>query len=70
MMARLADERIVQSRRIFLSSIKLGSVEVKNVEAFVIPGVNEGLLGMSFFKKFKFQIDLENSELILNNAPS
>ncbi len=69
-MSTMADGRLVQSRQVFLSSIKLENAEVKNVTAYMIPGINEellggGLLGMAFLENFKFQIDTENSELIL-----
>ena len=64
-MIRVADERLVPARQVTLSSIKLENAEAKDVDAHVLSGVNEGLLGMSFLENFKFQIDTENSELIL-----
>jgi len=66
----LADGREVPGKMIKLDSIGLGEVKAENVETAVIFQENafsgfDGLLGMSFLKLFKFEINLEKSKLIL-----
>jgi len=66
---KVADGRTVTARFIVLASVNVQGVEAKNVEAAVLLGVKDnikdGLLGMSFLKRFKFQIDTVNNKLIL-----
>lgn len=55
---------------IALDKVRLGEVEIPLVEASVNPadmGPIDGLLGMSFFSNFKFEIDQANS--LLNLRP-
>lgn len=66
------DLRIVDT---VLSSIKVERVEAKDVDAELsldeIPQLDgDGLLGMSFLKRFKFQIDSVNKKLILEEKKS
>ena len=65
----VADGRTVKAIFIVLDSVNVQGVEAKNVEAAVLLGVKndikDGLLGMSFLKRFKFQIDTANNKLIL-----
>lgn len=67
----VADGRKVQAKFVRLESIKVESAEVENVAAAVLledaegSGFYDGLLGMSFLKKFNFKVDRENNRLIL-----
>jgi len=66
----LADGREVPGKMLELDSIGIGEVKANDVEAAVIYQENaflgfDGLLGMSFLKLFKFEIDLDKSKLIL-----
>lgn len=67
----LADGRQVNAKRINLSSVQIERVEAKNVEAAVMLddigdiGFGDGLLGMSFLKKFNFRVDYRERKLIL-----
>jgi clan AA aspartic protease (TIGR02281 family) len=62
----LADGRKVPANPIILNSIKVGEVEVKNVEAAVLKETQEeqGLLGMSFLDNFIVKIDAKNNRLV------
>ncbi|MBN1913743.1 MAG: retroviral-like aspartic protease family protein [Candidatus Omnitrophica bacterium] len=68
---QLVDGRKIDARYIILDSIKIQDMEAREVEAAVLlediddPSLNDGLLGMSFFKKFNFKIDQKNKKLIL-----
>lgn len=66
----LADGREVSGKIFKLDTISIGKVKVSDVQAAVIFQENtfqgfDGLLGMSFLKLFKFEINLEKSKLIL-----
>ncbi len=71
MKVRLADGRIASAKFIIIGSLKVQDAEVKRVEACVLTSdvggadMQDGLLGMSFLKNFKFTIDQENKKLIL-----
>ena len=63
----------VKSPMIILSSVKVGTAEVKDVEAGTNPHFPEGmdgLLGMNFLNEFKMEMDRENSQLILRPLAS
>ena len=71
MRVKVADGRVLNAKHIVLKSVATQGVEVKKVDAAVLleesgslDGV-DGLLGMSFLKKFNFKIDQENKKLIL-----
>jgi clan AA aspartic protease (TIGR02281 family) len=71
MKVRLADGRIVDAKFIVIGSIKVQGVEAKRVEACVLTSdaggadMQDGLLGMSFLKYFKFTVDQKEKKLIL-----
>ena len=71
MKVRLADGRIASAKFIVIGSLKVQDAEAKRVEACVLTSdvggadMQDGLLGMSFLKNFKFTIDQENKKLIL-----
>lgn len=68
---KVADGRLVDAKLIVLKSIRVESSGAENVEAAVIPdqlastGVGNGVLGMSFLKRFNFKVDYSNKKLIL-----
>lgn len=69
----LADGREVAAKLFKLDTISIGQVKANSVEAAVIYQENtfqgfDGLLGMSFLKLFKFEINLEKSKLILQKS--
>jgi clan AA aspartic protease (TIGR02281 family) len=70
MKVRLADGRIADAKFLIIGSIKVQDVEAKNVEACVLTydvggtDMQDGLLGMSFLKRFKFTIDQKKKKLI------
>jgi len=67
----MADGRRVEAKMVVLESVKVQDAEARGVEAAVLTGKNsvaipeDGLLGMSFLKKFNFKIDQRNEKLIL-----
>jgi len=67
----MADGRRENAKMIILDSVKVQDAEVRNVEAAILPDresaamPEDGLLGMSFLKKFNFKIDQKNDKLIL-----
>ncbi|MDI6758898.1 MAG: retropepsin-like aspartic protease [Candidatus Omnitrophota bacterium] len=69
--SQLADGRVVNAKRLLIDKIKVQDVEASNVDAHVLideMGTKEmydGLLGMSFLKRFKFTIDQKERKLIL-----
>jgi len=71
-MIGVADLRVVET---VLSSIKVEGVEAKDVDVVLSlvelpPALKDGLLGMTFLKRFKFQIDSVNKKLILEEKKS
>jgi clan AA aspartic protease (TIGR02281 family) len=67
----MADGRKAEARMVILESVSVQDSEVNNIEAAVLPEKEsivipeDGLLGMSFLKKFNFKIDQKNDKLIL-----
>lgn len=67
----VADGRQVIAKRAFLSRMKVQDMEEKNVEVAIMPkeitdpSLQDGLLGMSFLRRFKFQVDYRNTKLLL-----
>ncbi len=63
----LADGRKVKAKGFFLGSIKVGEVELRDIQAAVLEEevLAVGLLGMSFLKNFLLKIDPRNQKLIL-----
>lgn len=67
---RLADGRQVDAKYILLKSVKVQNVEAENVETIVLLDEKgdlggDGLLGMSFLKRFNFKIDQKEKKLVL-----
>lgn len=71
MKTQAVDGRRINAKRIILESVQVQGVEAKNVEAVVLlddsgkPGFGDGLLGMSFLKRFNFKVDQKEKKLIL-----
>jgi clan AA aspartic protease (TIGR02281 family) len=70
---QVADGRRMFARYVLLESLSVEGVAAENVEAVIMPGgvsmdIEDGLLGMSFLKRFNFQIDAANKKLILRRS--
>lgn len=71
MKAQVADGRKVSARRVQFDTVQVEDAEAKGVEGAVLlddakdPGFGDGLLGMSFLKRFNFKIDQKEKKLIL-----
>jgi clan AA aspartic protease (TIGR02281 family) len=68
--SQVADGRILDVKGVILDSVAVESVEARDVEAVVGAfsdknGEAQGLLGMSFLKRFSFTVDSRNGKLIL-----
>lgn len=67
----VADGRRINAKRVILESVIVEGIEAKNVEAAVMlddigdSGFGDGLLGMSFLKRFNFKVDHKEKKLIL-----
>lgn len=67
----LADGRQVKAKRVILESVKVEDVEAKDVEAAVMLdevdnfAFADGLLGMSFLRRFNFKVDQKDKRLVL-----
>lgn len=66
-----ADGDKTDAKYVVLESVKVSDVEANNVEAAVLLdekkefGFKDGLLGMSFLRRFNFKFDYYNNKLIL-----
>ena len=60
---RLADGRIVGIPRVRVHSLRVGSVELRNVETLV---GEARLLGLNFLKAFHMMMDAEKGQLVLD----
>ncbi len=71
MKVQVADGRQIIAKRVILEAVKVEGVEAKSVEGAVLlddsedPGFGDGLLGMSFLKRFNFKVDQKEKKLIL-----
>ena len=71
MKVQVADGREVNVKRIILETMEVQGVAAKKVEAAVllddagVLGFGDGLLGMSFLKRFNFKVDQKEKKLIL-----
>ena len=67
----LANGSVVPAIPIILDEIRVGSVNVKNVDALVLVhdyrSYGDGLLGMSFLGHFAFELNTSRNELILRH---
>lgn len=67
----MVDGRQVNAKYIILESVAVEGTEAKNVEAAVMLDdvmelkIGDGLLGMSFLKRFNFKVDQKDKKLIL-----
>jgi clan AA aspartic protease (TIGR02281 family) len=67
----LADGRKINAKYVLLKSVTVKGVEALDVDAVVLLEDNgdkkfkDGLLGMSFLKKFSFKVDFKNKQLVL-----
>ena len=67
----LADGRKTEAKMVILESVSVQDSEVRNIEAAILSEKEsaaipeDGLLGMSFLKKFNFKIDQKYDKLIL-----
>ena len=68
----VADGSLVKAKLIALKSVKVGSAEVKNVQAAILDseaiGGVDGLLGMSFLSHFIMSVDTAGNKLILEKV--
>lgn len=70
----LADGRKSTGRYIILKSVTVGTIKAYDVEAAILnsdinePTFGDGVLGMSFLKKFDFKVSPDENKLILENA--
>lgn len=73
-LCQVADGRRVKGALTYLQSVKVGDMEAKDVEAVVLleeaggMGLGDGLLGMSFLNRFKFQVDYRKNILLLEKS--
>ena len=63
----VADGRKVKEKAFRLDSVRVGKMRAEQVEAATLTDFSEcdGLLGMSFLRRFDVQVDAENGRLIL-----
>jgi gag-polyprotein putative aspartyl protease len=68
---RLADGNQQRSPRFRFRSLRVGTIEIRDVIGSVAPGEGDLLLGQSFLSKLKsWSIDNESHMLLLNESPS
>ncbi len=68
-LATVADGRRVPSYEVTLDSIKVGPKMLSQASVAIIPytgkrGDHDGLLGMSFLKAFRYQVDLSGQKIV------
>lgn len=67
----VADGRKVDAKYAVLKSVSIEGVEAQDVEAAIIPkesvtaNFKDGVLGMSFLKRFNFKVDQDKKKIIL-----
>ena len=67
----LADGREVEAKRITIPTLRVGKFTVENVDAAVMPAElvrAAPILGMSFLRNFKFDINSETGKLTLTRV--
>jgi len=73
---QVADGRQVDAKYIVLKSVSIEGVQAQDVEATIMPkesakpNIKDGLLGMSFLKKFNFKVDQGKKKIILEKYKS
>ena len=69
--AQVADGSEAQAKRVVLKSVQVGSFAAKNVVCHVLPAENtttKGVLGSSFLKQFKSELNAGGTELSLRRS--
>ncbi|MCX5714534.1 MAG: retropepsin-like aspartic protease [Candidatus Omnitrophica bacterium] len=67
----VADGRQIKAKYVILNSVRIKDITASNVEAAImmdnVEGAKfqDGLLGMSFLKRFNFKVDHKNNKLII-----
>lgn len=56
---------VIESPLVTLESVQLGTASARSVRASVIDGMREGLLGLSFFNHFTYNIDAQQGVVTL-----
>ncbi len=70
----LADGRKINTKFTTLDSVSVQGVIAKDIDAAILPvgaeklNVKDGVLGMSFLKRFSFKVDYKNNKLILEKS--
>ncbi len=73
---QVADGRKIEARYIVLESVKIKDAEAKDVEAAILMdnsqqiGSKDGLLGMSYLRRYNFKFDYTNGKLTLEKLKS
>ena len=65
----VADGRVLEAKRVFAKTVRVGKFTVENVACTVFPpelANADPLLGLSFLKKFAFKIDAARGKLIMS----
>lgn len=68
---QVGDGRTINAKRGLLKTLKVGDIEERNVEIAILPanvtdpGLLDGLLGMTFLGRFKFQVDYVKGKLVI-----
>jgi clan AA aspartic protease (TIGR02281 family) len=56
---------VIESPLVTLDSVRLGTASANNVQASVLDGMSEGLLGLSFFNHFTYNVDSQRGLVTL-----
>ncbi len=56
---------VIESSLVTLDRVQLGTASARNVQASVLDGMREGLLGLSFFNHFTYNVDAQKGLVTL-----
>ncbi len=56
---------MIESPLVTLDRVQLGTASARNVQASVVDGIREGLLGLSFFNHFTYNVDAQRGIVTL-----